>query len=89
MEENHLVNLLAGVTLICDDDRPRLGYYNPGRYDCGSQTRTDRPRFDRNLHLGSLCFSWLASLASLRGCSHCLPEGLMYAHVSRIEGPPH
>ena len=86
MEQNHLVNLLAGVTLICDGDRPRPGRDNPG---CYGPRRTHRPGFGRTLHLGSSRFSRLASLASRRGCSLCLPEGLLYAHISRIEGPPH
>ena len=77
MEENYLVNLLAGVTLICNYDRARFGRDKPRRYGCRSQTRTHRPTFGRQSHLGSPRFSRLASLASRPGCSHCLPEGLM------------
>jgi hypothetical protein len=76
MEEHRLVNLLAGVTLICNYDRARFGRDKPRRYGCRSQTRTHRPTLGRQTHLGSPRFSRLASLASRRGCSYCLPEGL-------------
>jgi hypothetical protein len=89
MEMNHLVNLLARVTLICDDDRPRLGRESPRRYGCRSETRSLCPSFDRKSHLGSPRFSRLASLASRHGCFHCLPEGSMCSHICRFEDPPH